>query len=109
MTTPRRSAARTPKERVLQNFWQRLVHRAVAKAPHAKDLAVYSQLERNWNSYGAMPFSAETLKLAAEISSKLGAEWVTIPTAGGAVMFCRNGDDETVEVHAAAPDKEKPK
>jgi hypothetical protein len=68
--------------------------------PHAVALAAYAALQPNWNSYGAEPINAETLKLAAEISCKLGSEWGTVPTADGGVMFCRNGDDETVEVHA---------
>lgn len=59
------------------------------------------KLGPNWDSYGCEAFSQKSVDEALTLEPIIPVEFNSIvPISGGGVMFCKNGDDVTIEVYA---------
>lgn len=59
-------------------------------------------LPQNWNSYGCEAFSNKSVDAALALEPNIPLDFNSIvPIAGGGVQFGKNGDEVTIEIHAA--------
>jgi hypothetical protein len=61
----------------------------------------FAELKANWDSYGAEPFSPETIQLALQVSSGLHDGWFVVPCGDGSIQFSRGDEEENISVWAS--------